>query len=422
MTSQLNITSLITLLLIVLLDVIAVCGLKRTFPKFYSLHRRLIRNAFMIQAIVSVIIMIGGFLFQHRVRDYRLLIMYSYFFGVVTALYIPKAIYAAFLFVDCILSTVSKWDRRLFDRFPRGSRRIIAKCGLCASLFFVCLFLLGILIGRNYYTVEQVEINFADLPRAFNGYKIVHISDIHAGSFAGSVKRFQKAVDLINGQYPDLIIFTGDMVNNFADEITSLIPVFSQINAPERKFAVLGNHDYGGYFKWDTPADSVANHEALENAIEQMGFKLLNNQSVIINHYNTDRIALVGVENWGTEQRYPKRADLEKATESVQDIPFKILLTHNPLFWSEYVEGKSDITLTLSGHTHGMQMGIKLGKNRYSPASLLRNPHWAGLYQTGRQFLYVNRGLGVIGFPGRVGMLPEISVITLWKEISPEQP
>jgi predicted MPP superfamily phosphohydrolase len=269
-----------------------------------------------------------------------------------------------------------------------------------------------------------VEISFDNRPAAFDGYKIVQISDVHAGSFDGSVRYFQKAADLINSQQPDLIVFTGDMVNNFAEETVPLIPIFSQLYARDGKYAVLGNHDYGGYYDWDTPADSVNNHETLKSAIEKMGFALLNNQSAALGRDHSDsspdtltnRIALIGTENWGKGERRPKYADLEKATETVRDIPFKLLLSHDPLFWHETVKDRTDISLTLSGHTHGMQFGVKLGKKRYSFGILRGYRYLAGLYQTNRKYLYVNRGLGVIGFPGRIGMSPEITVITLRKE------
>ena len=404
----------IIIFLIILLDIVTIKGLKKTYPQFCSLHRRLVRNAFVIQTTLSVIIVLCGFFFQRRVSDYQIIALYSYFFGFVSALYFSKSLYVMFLFADGILAAISRWYRRLFDKFPRGSHHIVAKGGLWMSMAFVCLILSGILFGRYHYTVNHVEIEFANLPRAFNEYKIVQISDIHAGSFAGSAKRFQKVIDMINKEEPNLIVFTGDMVNNFAGETTALIPIFSQLYARDGKFAVLGNHDYGGYSDWDTPADSVANHEAIKNAIEQMGFVLLNNQSVIINHYNTDRIALIGVENYGSVNRHPKRGNLEKAIESVSDIPFKVLLMHNPLFWPVKVRGKTDIALTLAGHTHGMQVGIKFGIQRFIPARF-RYRYGAGLFQTGRQYLYVNRGLGVIGFPGRIGMWPEITVIHLLK-------
>ena len=391
--------------LIILVDIITVRGLKKTFPRFCSLHQRLVKNAFVTQTVVSVVILLCGFILQRRIHDYRMITLYAYFFGFVAMLYVPKSLYVAFLFVDEMISKISK-------HYRGASRHIVANGGFWTSLVFIFLFLWGILFGRYYYTVDHVEICSADIPQAFNEYKIVQISDVHAGCFAGSIKRFPKAIELINEQEPDLIVFTGDMVNNFAEEATPLIPFFSQLSARDGKYAVLGNHDYGGYYDWKTPADSVANHKAVVNAIEQMGFVLLNNQSIIINRYNTDSIALIGVENWGVKKQHPKRSDLEKAMKTVREIPFKILLAHNPLFWREDVEGKTDVALTLSGHTHGMQLGIKLGIQRFIPA-WLRFRYGAGLHQTDKQYLYVNRGLGVIGFPGRIGIWPEITVITL---------
>jgi len=397
------------ILLIIPLDIITIKGLKRTFPQFCSLHRRLVKNTFIIQAAASVMIVLCGFFLHRRVSDYRIIAHYAYFMGFVFTLFCPKLLFVSFLFADDIIASIRK---RLFTNISRERRHIIAKGGFWTSLVFVGLFIMGIVFGRYNYTVEHVEIEFANLPDSFNGYKIVLISDIHAGNFAGSANRLQKAIDLMNREQPDIIALAGDLVNNFAEEITPLIPIFLQLYARDGKYAVLGNHDYGGYFDWDTPADSVVNHKAIENAIGQMGFVLLNNQSVIINLNNTDSIALIGTENWGIKERHPKRADLEKAMEPVRDIPFRILLTHNPLFWPESVEGKTDIALTLTGHTHGMQMGIKLGKLHLSPA-MFQFRHWAGLYQTDNQYLYVNRGLGVNAFPGRIGMWPEITVITM---------
>ncbi|MDR1171489.1 MAG: metallophosphoesterase [Bacteroidales bacterium] len=415
-------TFLIIAVLIILLDVIAVWGLKRTFPSFGNLHQKGIRKAFIIQAAVSLVIVLGGYFLQRQVHDYRLFACYYYLFGLMAALYIPKSVYALFLLVDRILSSMSRRRRQRLDIFPRESRRMVAKCGFWAGAVFVFLILWGILFGRFGFDVDRVEITVDDLPPAFNGYKIVQISDIHAGSFAGFTNRFRKAVDLVNRQEPDLIVFTGDMVNNFAGEAAPLIPIFSQLEARDGKYAVLGNHDYGGYSNWDSPADSAMNHADLECAIERMGFVLLNNRSVVISRYNHDRMALIGIENWGMAERHPRRGDLGKAMKSVQDVPFKALLSHDPSFWPEYVKGKTDIVLTLSGHTHGMQMGVKWGKKRYSPASWMHHRYWAGLYRAGKQYLYVNRGLGVIGYPGRIGMSPEITVITLWKEKSLEQP
>ena len=403
---------------IILLDIIAIWGIKKAFPKFYDLRWKGIRRAFVIQTILSLIIVIIGSVLENRTRDYRAFALYYYLIGILATAYFPKILFALFLLVDWLVAGISRRRRRMNDLFPRQSRRIIARLGCWVGIVFACLVVWGILFGRYNNTVEQVEIIIDDLPPAFNDYKIVHISDIHAGSSAGFVRQFQKAVDLINQQEPNLIVFTGDMVNNFAEEIPSLVPVFAQLNARDGKYAVLGNHDYGGYYEWNNPADSVANHEALEQAFVQMGFVLLKNQSVVVSRYNLDRMALIGIENYGFNERHPKRGDLEKAMDSVQNVPFKVLLSHDPKFWPEKVEGKTDIVLTLSGHTHGMQIGMKLGKKYFGLAPLLGFRYWAGLYQKGNQYLYVNRGLGVIGYPGRVGMWPEITVITLWKDKS----
>jgi len=400
---------------IVFLDIITVWGLKRTFPKFCSIRWRGICIAFIIQSVVAVVTILGGYLLQRHISDYRLFAWYYYFWGLMGGIYFPKAMFAFLLIFDWFLSKVSKLYRRQFDRFPRGSRRIIAKCGVFISIALIGLIVWSIFFERNLWKVDQVEIFIDNLPNAFHGYKIALISDIHAGSFAKATDRFQKAVDLINQQEPNLIVCTGDFVNNFAEELIPVIPVFSQLNAPDGKFAVLGNHDYGGYSDWVNPADSVANHELIKDEIEQMGFELLNNRSVIISRYNSDRMALIGIESWGIKKRHSKRGNLEIAMKQVRNIPFKVLLTHDPTFWPVAVEGKTNINLTLSGHTHGMQMGVKLGNKRFSLAPLFGFPYGAGLYQKGDQYLYVNRGLGVVGFPGRLGMAPEITVITLWK-------
>jgi len=395
---------LILAILIVILDFTTVRGFKTVFPQFNSRNWRVINRAFIIQASTSVAILLFALFFERKISDYRFFTWFYYIFGAIFTVYAPKAYIAFFLLVD------------RFVKYSEKSQHHVAKCGYWTSIFFVFLFVWGMVFGRYNFTVEHVEIPLSDLPQVFDGYRIIHLSDIHTGSFAGSVHRFQEAAELINEQDADLIVITGDIVNNFADEILPFIPVFSQLKARDGKFAVLGNHDYGGYHDWKNLADSVANFKAINNAIEQMGFTVLNNQSITIERSDYDQIALVGVENWGALKRFPKRADLEKAMEDVRDVPVKILLSHDPAFWTKEVEGKADIALTLSGHTHGMQLGLKLGKKRYNPLFKLRFDFLGGLYQAGNQYLYVNRGLGVIGFAGRIGMPPEITVITLRKE------
>ena len=387
------------------LDFITERGLQKTFPRFAFFHWKMIRRVLIVQLAASATVILCGLILDRKITDYRIITWYSYFFGGVAALYLPKAVYALFLLFG-------RWIHYIRP-LRRNCRHIAAKCGFWSGIVTLFIVVWGILFGKYDCTVDRVEIALENLPAAFDGYKIVQISDVHAGSFAGSFNYFQKATDMINSQQPDLIVFTGDMVNNFAEETVPLIPIFSQLRARDGKYAVLGNHDYAGYYNWKTPADSVNNHEALKSAIEQMGFVLLNNQSVAIRSYPSDSIALIGTENWGRGKNRPRYANLEKAMETVRDMPFKLLLSHDPLFWHNRVKDKADISLTLSGHTHGMQIGVKIGKKRYSFGLLHRIRYLAGLYQSNGQYLYVNRGLGVIGFPGRIGMSPEITVITL---------
>ena len=400
-----QIMSIFVIISIILLDFLTAKGIKSGFPIFSSRNWQKIKYAIIVQAVVAISIALFGVLFQKKISDFRIIALYYYFFGGVAALYAPKSIYALFVIFDWSVAKIKNQKSKIKN----------CRYGFWVSLPVTCVVVWGILFGQYNFKVENIEVACSNLPQAFNNYKIVQISDVHTGSFARSSHRFQKVVDLINEQKPDLIVMTGDIVNNFADELIAFIPIFSQLNAHDGKFAVLGNHDYGGYYKWKNPADSVANFNALVGNIEEMGFEFLNNRAVIIQRGDADSIALTGVENWGVLKRFPKRADLNKALNPVRDVQFKVLITHDPSLWAKEVEGKTDIALTLTGHTHGMQMGVKIGDKRYTPAPLFPRfrRHSIGLYKTGEQYLYISRGLGVIGFPARIGMPPEITVITL---------
>ena len=398
---------------IVILDITCLWGIKLLFPQFASRHGRGLRLSFIIQSATALTIVLGGYFFDMLIKDYRIVTIYYYIFGIMSSLYIPKSAFALFLFFDWAFLKIKKWYLRKFNKLPKRTRHLVSVFGFWTSIPVFGIIIWGIAFGRFNFTVEHVEIKITNLPKDFEGYKIVQISDIHTGSFAGLAHRFEKAVSMINEQNPDIIVITGDFVNNFADEMSPFIPVFSHLNARDGKFAVLGNHDYGGYSKWKNIADSIYNHKAIINGIEQMGFDLLNNESKILTRCDSSQIAIIGIENQGKLKRHPKRGDLVKATEQVRDIPVKLLLSHDPTFWDKNVVGKTDIALTLAGHTHGMQLALKLGKKRYNPAFIIRSRYLAGLYQKGDQCMYINRGLGVIGFPGRVGMSPEITVITL---------
>ena len=390
-------TTSIVIICIIILDLVTVWGVKRGFPQFSSRYGKSIQTVFIIQAVLAIVIVLFG-QFQRYIGDYRIIALSYYFFGGMTALYIPKLVFSCFLIV---CKAVRKHNK-------------FAKYGFWISATFALLVVWGVLFGRYDFKVEHVEIKSDIIPQSFDGYRIMQLSDIHAGSFAGIAHRFQKAVDLANEQKPDIIVMTGDIVNNYAEELIPFIPIFSQLSAADGKFAVLGNHDYGGYFKWKSPIDSVTNHKNIKSNIELMGFVFLDNEAIVIKRNEYDSIALIGVENWGVLKRFPKRADVQKAMENVRDIPFKVLITHDPSLWTRDIKNLKDVTVTLAGHTHGGQMGVKIGKKRMGPAILLpRFRYWAGLYKYGEQYLYINRGLGVIGFPARIGMPPEITVITL---------
>jgi len=387
--------------IIVALDIATIWGIKKSFPNFSTRYKQGIWIIFSVIAMLALLNVVFGYFVKYHIHNYRLIALFYQVSGFLLAIYFPKLLFLLFLIID-----------RLIAVHTREQHHLLAKYGLAIAGCLMGIIIWGILLGRYNYTVEPVEIYFDNLPEAFDGYKIIQISDIHAGSDMGAVGHFEKIVKIINEQCPDLIVFTGDMVNNFSEELAPLAPVLSQLQAKDGKYAVLGNHDYGGYCKWKDLADSVANHAAIKHHIGMMGFELLNNQAVVLHRDSINRIALVGVENWGILDRFPKRADIETAMQPATGIPFRLLLSHDPDYWEEKIKGKIDITLTLSGHSHGMQMGIKLGKNRFPLANIIAR-YRIGLYQDNNQYLYINRGLGVVAFPGRIGMPPEITVIML---------
>lgn len=280
-------------------------------------------------------------------------------------------------------------------------------------LAIIILFIYGILKGKYAYRVIKQELFFDDLPTAFDGFKIVQISDIHAGSFDNK-KAVKKGIDLINAQQADLFVFTGDLVNNKASEIEPWIPYFNQIKAPYGQFSILGNHDYGDYIKWENPQSKANNLYQLKKYHQQIGFKLLLDEYVILEKEG-HKIVLAGVENWGIG--FGERGDLQKALSGTQVNDFKVLLSHDPSHFDAQVKTyPSKINLTLSGHTHGMQFGIEAFGFKWSPVKY-RYKHWAGLKKENDRYLYINRGFGFLGFSGRIGIWPEITLLELKKKL-----
>lgn len=268
----------------------------------------------------------------------------------------------------------------------------------------------GMIGGRHRYKVHKVTLKFNDLPKAFDGFTLTQLSDIHSGSFT-SEKGVEKGINMVNAQKSDVILFTGDLVNSRASEMDQWIPFFSRLKAPVGKYSVLGNHDYGDYTKWNSEEEKAANLVRLKEVHGDIGFKLLLNEAVQIEK-DGESIALIGVENWG-KGGFHKYGSLTKATENVRNDEFKILMSHDPSHWeAKTLENKKHINLTLAGHTHGMQFGIELFGFKWSPVKYVY-PQWAGLYENAGKYLYVNRGFGFLGYQGRIGIWPEITVITL---------
>ncbi len=288
---------------------------------------------------------------------------------------------------------------------------IFTYIGWGVALAMLIAVLVGIFWGRWNWQVRSLDLAFDSLPAALDGTKIVQISDVHVGSFLDNHRKVEQAIDLINSLEPDYVLFTGDLVNNKVDEMNGWEPVFSRIQAKKGKYSILGNHDYGDYIRWNNEQTKQANLEALIDMHRKIGFTPLLNENVQLSAEENGAY-LIGVENWGAPP-FRQSGNLEKATAGIPENAFRLLLSHDPSHFDLQVLG-TGIDLTLSGHTHGFQFGIERFGIRFSPVQF-RYKKWAGLYTVGNQHLYVNRGFGYLVFPGRVGIYPEITSITLHK-------
>jgi predicted MPP superfamily phosphohydrolase len=302
----------------------------------------------------------------------------------------------------------------IFRQFT-GAARSLKWTEFAAIVFLltVLTFIYGMIRGKYAYRVIRHTLFFEDLPASFDGFTITQISDIHAGSF-NNPKAVQRGIDMVKTQQSDLFVFTGDLVNNKASEIQPWISAFSQIKAPYGQFSILGNHDYGDYVKWPSDHEKQKNLQELKLHHAEMGFRLLMDESVPL-YKNGEKIILAGIENWGVG--FGERGDLKKALNHTDATEFKILLSHDPSHWEAEVKNfPSKIQLTLSGHTHGMQFGLEAFGIKWSPAKY-RYAHWAGIKQENNRYININRGFGFIGFSGRIGIWPEITVIELKKAV-----
>ncbi|AMM50408.1 DNA mismatch repair protein MutT [Rufibacter sp. DG15C] len=326
--------------------------------------------------------------------------------------FISKAVIVLFLLVDDLVRLTQLISNTVrgpeSPKFNLGRHKFLSQMALMMGAIPLGTLVWGMVKGAYDYQIKKVTLKFPNLPPAFEGFRLLQITDLHTGSFH-SGEPLQKAVQLINQQECDVVVFTGDLVNNVATEVEPHVDTLGQIKAKSGVFSILGNHDYGDYMQWETAAQKVQNLADLKNAHKRMGWDLLLNEHRVLER-DGQKIALLGVENWGHRMNFPKYGIMSKAYEGTQEYPVKILLSHDPSHWDGEVNQKyQDIDLMLSGHTHGMQFGVNIPGFKWSPVQYVYK-QWSGLYQKGKQYLYVNVGLGFLGYHGRVGFLPEITV------------
>jgi predicted MPP superfamily phosphohydrolase len=409
---------LIILILIVLAEIYSFILVRSSVKSLPSPWRTVL---FSLYLVVTVLTWFSIFFFRkidwahlpHMARNIYVAFTIGFFVG--------KLLILAIMLIDDI-RRILLWV--LFKIAPATKTSVIATGdGISRSTFLKTLALImggvsisGFLYGitnRYNYQVKRVKISFRNLPNAFKGMKIVQISDIHSGSFDHH-EAVLRGVEKVIEEKPDIIFFTGDLVNNKAEEVKPYMDIFSKVKAPMGVYSTLGNHDYGDYVQWPSAEAKKANLDALKQAHGLLGWNLMLNEHVVLER-GSDKIAVIGVENWSAKANFPKYGDMSKAYAGLEEknIPFKILLSHDPShFDAQITPMYKDVDLTLSGHTHGMQFGIEIPGIKWSPIKYMYSK-WAGLYQVGTQYLYVNRGYGFLGYPGRLGILPEITVIEL---------
>ncbi len=387
------------------------------YQAFKSLFRsRWVAISYVIISLLIIIFVIYQFTqFDRSVGQNKQTLFTA---GLVLVTLLPKIVIALFLFGEDIVRVIILIGRFLFGsnsttaHLPERRKFVsIVALGLAAVPFLSLLY--GIFVGKYDFRVIKQTVFFDDLPDAFDGLTITQISDIHSGSF-DNPEKIEYAIDLINEQKSDLILFTGDIVNTKATEMHPWIATFNRIEKPTiGKYSVLGNHDYGEYVTWPSAKAKNDNFEAIKDLHQQIDFKLLLNEHLFIERGN-DKIAIVGVENWG--HNFKQAGDLNKAADGLNKTDFKILMSHDPSHWEYEVKNHpKNFQLTLSGHTHGFQFGIEIpGVIKWSPVQYVYK-QWAGLYENLGKYIYVNRGLGFHAYPGRVGIWPEITVIELKK-------
>ncbi len=373
------------------------------------------RNFYIAISILSILLM--ALVFLNRLEQFALgASLLSYIRGYLFIMYFSKLIITVPLLIDdfrrFVFFVANFFRNTSKDQYMPERSAFFSKMGLILGGIPAFLLTYGILRNPFRFQLKTETIPVPNLPPELEGLKIVQISDLHSGTF-NSAKPFEEAIQLVNNQNPDIVVFTGDLVNEVAKEATPFIRDFSKIKSKYGKFSILGNHDYGDYYGWDSKESERENFNLLLNQHKRLGWKLLRDESQQLN-IKGFKINILGVENISALAKFPKYGNLKKTWESAPKGDYNILLSHDPTHWDmEVLSSFPDINLTLSGHTHGFQFGIEVpGYIKWSPSKWIYK-QWAGLYKVKNQYLYVNRGLGCLGYPGRVGILPEVTALKL---------
>ncbi len=406
---------LIIFIILLLVDLYAYKGITSFTATLNDKWSRIIKFSYWILNLIVLFQLMNIF---SRFRTYTVEYPEAFRFwsGVFFVLLFTKLSFIVFHLFDDIVWVI----RRIVSFFTTNDKTFggksisrttfITQVGLGVSALIFGAYSYGVLKGRYAYKIFKEKIKFSNLPSGFNGLKIVQISDLHLGSFLKDFEEVSKGITMINDLKPDVILFTGDMVNVHSDEAEPWIEIFSKLKAKYGKYSVFGNHDYCDYGNYPQE-ERVKSINRLKEIHQEMSFQLLEDEHTFL-EINNQEIAIIGMHNWG--KGFHEIGNLENALQGLDDSYFKILLSHDPTLWEEKVKGKKNIDITFSGHTHGMQMGVEIPSLniKWSPIKL-RYKRWAGLYKFAQNYIYINRGYGFLGFPGRLGISPEITLITL---------
>lgn len=409
----------IIIFIMILLDIYVFMAIKSVSHVASSKVRTIIFSLYWLIAIVAIA---GLLMFIFTGPDFLPKKLRTYLFATILAFVFGQLISSVFFLIDDVRRLIQWLAGKAFFRNTELSQMngdsisrsvFLSWIGLAAGTSLFGSLIYGFSNKYNY-KIKKVKLAFDNLPEGFNGLKILHFSDVHSGSFMNK-RAVENGVEKIISQNADLVIFSGDLVNDRSPEMKNYMDVFNKIKAPMGVYSTFGNHDYGDYVKW--PYEGVTKEQNLINLAKihaELGWRLMMDEHVEMER-NGDKIALIGIQNWSAKAHFPRYGNMKKAYEGTENYPFKILISHDPSHWDAQVRPEyPDVDLTLSGHTHGMQFGVEIPGFKWSPVQYIYK-EWDGLYEEGKQKLYVNPGFGFIGYPGRVGILPEITVIELIK-------